>query len=59
MGAALTPVLADPPNRIFSLRRDEEAPLWRSRFFVSEELPSEIRHVFERTGSGSRDTLTH
>ena len=58
MGAALTPVLADPPNRIFSLRRDEEAPLWRSRFFVSEELPRAIREVIERTGSGLHYTLT-
>ena len=49
---ALEPLLEDPPKPLFSVRWDEEAHLWCSQFFVSDELPNEIRDVFERTGYG-------
>jgi len=49
---ALKPLLENPPKPAFTLRWDEEARLWRSRFARLAELPGEIREVFERTGYG-------
>jgi len=49
---ALKPLLADPPNPVFTLRWDEEARLWRSQFASLTELPGKIREVFERFGYG-------
>jgi len=51
--AALEPLLEDPPKPVFTLRWDEEARLWRSQFAPTDELPGEIREVFERTGQGA------
>lgn len=48
---ALKPLLEDPPRPAFILRWDEESRAWRSRF-ASQELPEEIREVFEQTGYG-------
>ena len=58
MRTALKPLLEDPPRPVFFLPWDEEARLWCSRFFVTEEVPSEIGEVFERTGIGLHQTLT-
>lgn len=49
---ALEPLLEDPPKPVFTLRWDEEVRLWRSQFAPTDELPGEIREVFERTGYG-------
>jgi hypothetical protein len=49
---ALEPLLERPPAPSFIVQWDEEARVWRSEFAVSNELPAEIRKVFERTGYG-------
>jgi hypothetical protein len=49
---ALKPLLENPPKPVFTLRWDEEARAWCSRFAPLAELPGEIREVFERTGYG-------
>jgi len=49
---ALEPLLENPPKPVFTLHWDEEARLWRSQFAPTDELPGEIREVFERTGYG-------
>lgn len=50
--AALEPLLEDPPKPVFTLRWDKETQLWHSQFAPTDELPGEIREVFERTGYG-------
>ena len=50
---ALTPLLDEPPNPIFSLSWDAEARTWCSQIPIADELPREIREVFEKTGYGS------
>jgi hypothetical protein len=49
---ALKPLLENPPKPVFTLRWDEEARAWCSRFAPLAELPGQIREVFERTGCG-------
>jgi hypothetical protein len=49
---ALEPLLANPPKPVFILHWDEEVRLWRSQFPPPDELPAEIREVFERFGYG-------
>jgi hypothetical protein len=49
---ALEPLLENLPKPVFTLRWDEEAQLWCSRFVPPAELPREIREVFKRTGYG-------
>jgi len=49
---ALEPLIEDPPHPVFNLSWDNEARLWRSVFAISNELPAEIREVFEWTGYG-------
>jgi hypothetical protein len=48
----LKPPLENPPKPVFTLRWDEDARAWCSRFAPLAELPEEIREVFERTGYG-------
>jgi hypothetical protein len=49
---ALEPLLENPPKPVLNLRWDEEAQLWRNKLEYPNELPSEIREVFENTGYG-------
>jgi hypothetical protein len=49
---ALQPLLANPPKPAFTLRWDEESRNWRSEFATMDELPEEIRRVFEAFGYG-------
>jgi len=49
---ALQPLLANPPNPTFTLRWDDESGNWRSEFAATNELPEEIRQVFEDFGYG-------
>jgi hypothetical protein len=49
---ALEPLLEHPPKPAFTLRWDEEARAWCSRFAPLAKLPGQIREVFERTGYG-------
>jgi len=49
---ALEPLLEKLPGPIFTLRWDEEARVWRSRFAHMAELPVELREVFESAGYG-------
>jgi hypothetical protein len=51
IGAALKPLLDEPPIPTFVVRWDEEAGLWRSEFAPpAQELPGEIRAAFENAG---------
>jgi hypothetical protein len=52
MGAALQPLLVNPPKPVFILRWDEEARNWRSEFAAVAELPGEIHRVLEGFGYG-------
>jgi hypothetical protein len=49
---ALEPLLEAPPTPVFKLSWDEESGLWRSQFALTNELPAEVRQLFERTGYG-------
>jgi hypothetical protein len=49
---ALQPLLVNPPRPAFTLRWDEESRNWRSEFAAMDELPKEIRQVFEGFGYG-------
>ena len=51
---ALEPLLENLPKPVFTLRWDEEARLWCSRFAPPDELPRETSGVFERFGYGCR-----
>jgi hypothetical protein len=48
----LQPLLEELPAPTLNLHWDEESRLWRSEFAVPNELPPEIREVFERSGYG-------
>ena len=48
----LQPLLEELPAPALNLHWDEESSLWRSEFAVPNELPPEIREVFERSGYG-------
>lgn len=50
--AALEPLLEHLPNPVFWLRWDEQTQFWLSDFALLNELPPELREVFERTGYG-------
>lgn len=49
---ALEPLLAQPPKPVFSMRWDQERNLWASQMIPPNELPAEIRGVFEKVGYG-------
>ena len=49
---ALEPLLGHPPRPVFTLRWDGEARAWCSRFAPLDELPGEVREVFDRAGYG-------
>jgi hypothetical protein len=49
---ALVPLLEDLPAPVLRLRWDEQSLTWLSEFAPANELPPEIREVFERTGYG-------
>ena len=48
----LQPLLEELPAPTLKLHWDEESRLWRSEFETPNELPQEIREVFERSGYG-------
>ena len=48
----LQPLLEELPAPALNLHWDEESRLWRSEFDMPNELPPEIREVFERSGYG-------
>lgn len=48
----LQPLLEEIPAPVLNLQWDEESRLWRSEFAIPNELPPEIREVFERSGYG-------
>lgn len=50
---ALKPLLDEPPAPRLRLHWDEETRFWNSEFAGVNELPTEIREVFEKTGYGS------
>lgn len=50
--AALEPLLAEPPNPIFTLYWDKEQSLWVSQITHPNEPPQEVRGVLERFGYG-------
>jgi hypothetical protein len=49
---ALRPLLVNPHKPIFTLRWDEQSRNWCSEFAAMDELPEEIRQVFEGSGYG-------
>ena len=49
---ALEPLLEEPPAPKLRLRWDEDTGLWQSGFAEANELPSEIKEVFQKTGYG-------
>ena len=49
---ALEPLLEEPPAPKVRLRWEEDTGLWLSEFAGLNELPLEIRDVFEKTGYG-------
>jgi len=50
--AALEPLLEKPPVPLLHLSWDEEARAWLSELGATNQLPREIREVFEKTGYG-------
>ncbi len=50
--ASLWPFQVKPPAPTLRLSWDEERQFWANEFETVEELPVEIRRVFERTGYG-------
>ncbi len=48
----LQPLLEELPAPALTLHWDEESRLWRSEFDIPNELPPQIREVFERKGYG-------
>ena len=48
----LQSLLEELPAPALNLHWDEESHLWRSEFAVPNELPPQIREVFERSGYG-------
>jgi hypothetical protein len=50
--AALRPLLDAPPAPVLSLDWDPERRLWRSRLGRPNELPPEVKAVFEQNGYG-------
>ena len=48
----LQPLLEELPAPVLTLQWDEEKREWRSEFAIPNELPPEIREVFERSGYG-------
>jgi hypothetical protein len=49
---ALVPLLDDLPAPAFALRWNESQRLWESRILHPNELPEEVRQVFETSGCG-------
>jgi len=49
---ALQPLLEKTPAPTFGLQWDDQDRTWRSEFIVPNELPPQIKEVFERTGYG-------
>jgi len=49
---ALEPLLEEPPAPVLNMSWDAKAQAWRSEFFITNELPDEIREVFEHIGYG-------
>jgi len=56
---ALEPLREDPPAPKLRLRWDEERRLWKSEFAGVNEMPAEIREVFEETGYGCLSAETN
>ena len=50
--ASLEPLLDQPPAPLLHLSWDEEARAWLSELGATNQLPREIREVFEKTGYG-------
>jgi hypothetical protein len=50
--ASLEPLLDQPPAPLLHLSWDEEARAWLSEMGATNQLPREIRDVFEKTGYG-------
>ncbi len=48
----LQPMLENPPAPVFGLKWDDEIKAWASEFIIPNELPPQIKEVFERTGYG-------
>lgn len=49
---ALQPLLAEPPTPTLFLVWDDERRVWRSEFARPNEMPEEIKELFERFGYG-------
>ena len=56
--SALHPLLEEPPNPVFTLRWNEPTQLWESQIASPNQLPGEIRDVFEKVGYGCLATET-
>ena len=52
INAALQPLLDEPPKPLFEMRWDEEVQAWQSRMASPNELPGEIKELFEKFGYG-------
>jgi hypothetical protein len=50
--ASLQPLLEDRPLPSFSMGWDETRRAWRSQIASPDELPADLRELFERTGYG-------
>jgi hypothetical protein len=50
--SSLQPLLEEHPSPSFIMGWDEESRAWRSQIASPDELPPDLREVFERTGYG-------
>ena len=49
---ALEPLVSQPPKPIFSMHWNEEVRSWQSEIITPNELPTEMKKVFEKIGYG-------